>query len=264
MSNVFSRTADVYDKYRPEPPQELLQQLLVMHGTSTPDTVVDLGCSTGVSTRSWAAHAKRIIGVEPSPELCEYAGAHSTDANVEFKVGFGHDTGLPTACADIVCAASSIHWMEPATTIPEIHRILKPQGLFTHYGPVKPPVTPFLELDAEFQDFFAGAKAIQARTLGTEVIERHRWDGLVDSAMLRDKFPLYRLFYMHQYMAWGAAEYKGWVKSLGMIDKLIKAEDQAHMSLMDRFFERVDHFMKDSKCNVFFVYKVFVFKRDAS
>lgn len=261
MSNVFFRTPDVYDKYRPQPPQHLLDQLLAMNGSHKPGLVVDLGCSTGNSTRSWAPLAHRVIGVEPSAELCDFARTQGAEPNVEFKEGYGHDTGLPTACADILCAASSIHWMEPESTIPEIHRILKPNGLFAHYGPVKPPVTPFLELDAEFQVFFAKAKAIQDGSAGFSAVVRHRWDGLAESPLMRDKFPLSRLFYMHQYMNWGASEYKGWVRSLGMIDKLITAENPALNDLMAEFFERLDHFLKDRKCALFFVNKVFVFKR---
>lgn len=261
MSNVFFRNPDIYDKYRPSPPQELLDQLLVMNGAAKPDRVVDLGCSTGNSTRAWAPLVHKVIGVEPSPELCAFARTQCDSSNVEFKEGFGHDTGLPTACADIVCAASSIHWMDPEPTSAEIHRILKPGGLFSHYGPVKPPVTPFLELDAEFLSFFAKAKAIQQATKGAASDGRFRWDGLADSPLMRDKFPLSRLFYMHQYMSWGAEEYKGWVKSLGMIDKLIIAQDPGLNELMTAFFSRVDHFMMDGRCALFFVYKVFVFKR---
>ena len=126
MSNVFFRTPDVYDTYRPVPPQYLLEQLLAMNGKGRPNVVVDLGCSTGNSTRVWAAHADRVIGVEPSSELCAYAKTQCANSNVEFKEGYGHDTHLPSGCADIVSAASSIHWMDPISTIPEIHRILKP------------------------------------------------------------------------------------------------------------------------------------------
>ncbi len=60
-------------------------------------------------------------------------------ARIEYHGKLAHQTGLPDGCADIVTAAQSFHWMEPATTLGEIARILRPGGLFAAYDYDAPP-----------------------------------------------------------------------------------------------------------------------------
>lgn len=61
-SNVerFSGFADIYDKYRPEPPSTVIE-ILLNYLNKYPATVVDLGCGTGLSTFIWGDYAKDLI-----------------------------------------------------------------------------------------------------------------------------------------------------------------------------------------------------------
>src|ERR1051326_7459576 len=53
-----------YDRFRPRPPQALLDVLSRYARAERPALVVDLGCGTGLSTRAWSNVAERTIGID--------------------------------------------------------------------------------------------------------------------------------------------------------------------------------------------------------
>lgn len=121
--------ADVYHMARPRGPRFVVDCLINYLGYF-PQTVVDLGCGTGLSTRLWGTAAAEVIGVEPSPDMIAYAQEHRVPKqNIRFVNAFAHETGLAPECADLVTCSQSFHWMEPEETLQEVNRILKPGGI---------------------------------------------------------------------------------------------------------------------------------------
>jgi ubiquinone/menaquinone biosynthesis C-methylase UbiE len=122
-----------YDRFRPRPPQALLETLLQVAAIGRAAIVVDVGAGTGLSARAWSSRADRVIGVEPNLAMLDRAKEATSEENVEYVLGFGHDTGLPDACADLVTCSQSFHWMDPTPTLAETARILRPGGVFAAY-----------------------------------------------------------------------------------------------------------------------------------
>src|SRR5437870_3530266 len=79
-------------------------------GVERPRLVVDLGSGTGLSTNVWSDRADEVVGIEPNPDMRAQAVAAP---GVTFLDATAQDTGLSDACADIVTASQSLHWMEP-------------------------------------------------------------------------------------------------------------------------------------------------------
>ena len=126
----FART---YDRFRPRPPEALLDTLLQVAGVERPALVVDLGSGTGLSARAWATRAERVVGVEPNLAMLEHAREATDAANVDYVLGFGYDTGVDGGSADLVTCAQSFHWMEPEPTLAEAARVLRSGGVFAAY-----------------------------------------------------------------------------------------------------------------------------------
>lgn len=143
-SDVWSGRANSYDRTRPTPPPTLLDLLTQMIQCPRPALVVDLGSGTGLSTEIWGERAERVIGIDPNADMrreaTEKIKGRPYAEHIEYRDGFAHQTSLPDACADIVTAAQSFHWMEPTATLAEIARILRPGGLFAVYDYDLPPV----------------------------------------------------------------------------------------------------------------------------
>ena len=128
-----------YDRFRPAPPADIPNLLRQYGRVERPALVVDLGCGTGHSTRIWAEHADKIIGIEPNDDMRKIAQAQTHASNIYYQRGFGNQTSLPDAHADIVTAANALHWMEPLSTTTEIARILRSGGVFAQIDYKWPP-----------------------------------------------------------------------------------------------------------------------------
>ena len=169
-SDVWTGKANSYDRVRPTPPPALLDLLTQLIGMPHPALVVDVGSGTGLSTAIWGERAERVIGIEPNADMRKEATQNVEDhpyaAQIEYREGVAHQTGLPDGCADIVTAAQSFHWMEPTATLAEIARILRPGGLFAAYDYDWPP-TLHWELDLLSQE------------VGKRLVELVRERGLV-------------------------------------------------------------------------------------
>jgi SAM-dependent methyltransferase len=156
---VFS-FPESYDRFRPQPPETLLELLVRLAEVERPALVVDLGSGTGLSTRAWAGRADRVVGVEPDDAMRAVAEARG---GAEYVAASSSATGLLDACADIVTCSQSLHWMEPEPTFAEAARILRPAGIFAayDYDPV-PVIHP--EVDAAFDEVLDEAKALREAT----------------------------------------------------------------------------------------------------
>ncbi|GAB6927734.1 hypothetical protein JCM10914A_17170 [Paenibacillus sp. JCM 10914] len=147
-SNVdrFTGFQDTYDQHRPEAPPEVIT-LLTGYLERRPRLVVDLGCGTGLSSFAWKDAADRVIGVEPNDDMRGKAVAklnlHSLEqtqgADISFVSGYSNQLSLPDQAADIITCSQSFHWMDPATTLKEVARVLRDEGVFAVYDCDWPP-----------------------------------------------------------------------------------------------------------------------------
>jgi SAM-dependent methyltransferase len=141
--------ADVYDRFRPAPPQEVLDVLAFVARVERPELVVDFGCGTGLATRAWAGRAEAVVGVEPNPQMIAQARERTREPNVRYVEAYAADTGLPAGKADLVTCFQAFHWMEPQPALAEAARLLRLGGVFAACDyDVAPMVEP--EVDAAF------------------------------------------------------------------------------------------------------------------
>jgi SAM-dependent methyltransferase len=145
--------AGVYDRFRPAPPESVLDVLVHVAGTERPSLVVDLGCGTGLATRAWADRADEVVGLEPNPRMVEQARASTDQPNVRYDEAYAAETGLPAADADLVTAFQAFHWMEPQPVLAEAARLLREGGVFAACDYDVPPVVE-PEVDAAFAELF--------------------------------------------------------------------------------------------------------------
>jgi SAM-dependent methyltransferase len=154
--------ADVYDRFRPAPPESVLDVLAFVAGAQRPRLVVDLGAGTGLATRAWAARAEQVVGVEPNPRMLERAQAATRQPNVQYVEAYAADTGLPPAEADLVTAWQAFHWMEPQPVLAEAARLLRQGGVFAACDYEVPPVVE-PEVDAAFIDLLRARREARLR-----------------------------------------------------------------------------------------------------
>lgn len=146
----FSGFADLYDESRPKPPQ-IVTDILMLYLGKIPELVVDIGSGTGLSSFIWSNKSKRVIGIEPNDDMRNQAGMNASKrclTNISFIKAAAHETGLDKDNVDIVTCSQAFHWMEPKSTLMEIARILKNEGIFAAFDCDWPPVAGYAAEEA--------------------------------------------------------------------------------------------------------------------
>jgi SAM-dependent methyltransferase len=205
-----------YQAHRPKPPAALVDVLLRLAGTRRPALVVDLGSGTGISSRIWAPHAARVIGVEPLDEMRGIAEAGERFPNVEFRGGVAQRTGLPASSADIVTCAQSLHHTEPQGTLAEVGRILKPGGVFAAYDYDWPPLV-HVEVELVFAEFMSRVHELRARH-GIKS-QQQQWGKDEHAERMRKSgaFRYLREFVLHNTEPCTAERWVGFACSIGIV-----------------------------------------------
>ncbi|GHF31319.1 SAM-dependent methyltransferase [Deinococcus metalli] len=126
----FLGRADVYAAARPGYPAALGQWLRAAGLLDAP--VADIGAGTGLFTRLLLDHGAHVVAVEPNPEMRAQLGTALADAvpggRLTVQDGTSEATGLPDALVGLITAAQAAHWFDPAPTVQEFRRVLRPGG----------------------------------------------------------------------------------------------------------------------------------------
>ena len=140
----FSRSADAYDRARPDYPAAAVAWLEERLGLRPGRTVVDLAAGTGKLTRPLAATGAEVVAIEPVAEMRARIG----DAAARSLDGTAEAVPLPDASADAVTVAQAFHWFDGPAALAEIHRVLRPGGalaLVWNRRPLEDPVHAAIE-----------------------------------------------------------------------------------------------------------------------
>ncbi|MDR2660277.1 MAG: methyltransferase domain-containing protein [Spirochaetaceae bacterium] len=119
---------------RPAYDTVLLSGILKLMEKDAGDIILaDVGAGTGKLTKVLAEMGvNKIYAVEPNDAMREEGVAYTKEFPfIKWQAGSGEETGLPSDSVNWVTMASSFHWTDPAKSLPEFYRILKPQGFFT-------------------------------------------------------------------------------------------------------------------------------------
>ncbi len=91
---------------------------------------LDIGCSTGHTTKIYATRFKSVIGIDIDEPAIRHAVQHSATKNVEYHVMNSQQITFPSNSFDVViCNHIYEHVPDAATLLNEIHRLLKPNGI---------------------------------------------------------------------------------------------------------------------------------------
>ena len=105
--------------------------------------VVEFGAGTGYYTSVLAQKAQTLLATDIAGGMLEVAQRQVKASNVSFQVADCQDTGLPSAEFNTAFISLVIHFTEPAKTLAEMHRVLKPGGMLIIANLDMPALTGF-------------------------------------------------------------------------------------------------------------------------
>lgn len=128
----FAAVAEQWDEIRAEYFTEHMRDAAIARA-NLPDgaVVADVGTGTAFVAQGLASRAAKVIGFDASPDMLAVARRNLSNlSNVEFREAAGDQLPVPDATFDGVFANMFLHHApDPARTIKELVRTLKPNGV---------------------------------------------------------------------------------------------------------------------------------------
>jgi len=134
LAATFDRAAELYQRARPEYPDELYDRLVGVTGLAAGARVLEVGCATGKATRPLAQRGFRITCLEPGRALAEAARANLAGFDVEVVEARFEDWTPPGEPFALVFAATAWHWVDPAVRCRRAADALEPGGYLALWG----------------------------------------------------------------------------------------------------------------------------------
>lgn len=127
LRTTFDAVAERYDAVRPGYPAATVDDLVELAGLRPGDRVLEIGCGTGQLARPMVRRGLAVTAVELGAELAAVA-RRELAGSAEVVVGAFEDVPLDDDAFDLVVAATSLHWIDPAVRLAKPARILRPGG----------------------------------------------------------------------------------------------------------------------------------------
>jgi SAM-dependent methyltransferase len=130
LRQTFDSVADLYDRARPGYPPPLLDDLDARIGLGPGTRILEIGPGTGQLTVPLAERGARITAVELGADLAAVARDRTAGFPAVEVVRADFETWSPPAQPyDLVVAATAFHWLDRATRMARVARVLRPGGL---------------------------------------------------------------------------------------------------------------------------------------
>jgi SAM-dependent methyltransferase len=123
----FDAAAAQYAANRPSYPPALFDAIEELAARPlTGARVVDIGAGTGIATTLLHRRGADVLAVEPGDGMA--AQFRLSHPDIPIVRGNGNALPLATASADFITYAQAWHWTDPAHSVPEVLRVLRPSG----------------------------------------------------------------------------------------------------------------------------------------
>ncbi|WP_225824956.1 class I SAM-dependent methyltransferase [Streptomyces naphthomycinicus] len=183
----FNSAAAQYAANRPSYPPALLDAVQELAGRSLSGArTVDVGAGTGIATALLHARGADVLAVEPGAGMA--AEFRRALPHIPLVRGDGNALPVADAHADLLTYAQSWHWTDPARSVPEALRVLRPGGALALWW----------NTDALDIEWIADAADRAGRFLGVDVAAEKRKAG----ERVEGADPSGRLDFSHRTVRW--------------------------------------------------------------
>ncbi|MEU6763951.1 class I SAM-dependent methyltransferase [Streptomyces sp. NPDC046853] len=162
LSRSFDQAAERYAVSRPSYPPATLDEVEAFLGRPLQGArVADVGAGTGIATVLLRERGADVLAVEPGAGMA--AQCRNDHPGLPVVRGDGNTLPLRGRCLDLITYAQAWQWTDPARSVPEALRVLRPGGVLAVWWNTTDFDVPWIAAQHERIARFAGVPA-HART----------------------------------------------------------------------------------------------------
>jgi SAM-dependent methyltransferase len=129
LAATFDASAAFYDDARPAYPAALFEDLVRLAEMPAGGRILEIGCGTGKATAPLARRGYRMLCLEPGANLVAVAREKLAEFPLVEVAGVSfEDWATEVGVFDLVMAATSIAWVDPAVRYAKSAAVLRPGG----------------------------------------------------------------------------------------------------------------------------------------
>lgn len=132
----FKPAARYYTTGRPSYPPLLSQRIAELIGLDQDSEVLDIGAGPGFLAIDFAAHARQVTALDPSPEMLATAEQNARAAGVEIRFvrGSSYELGPQLGRFRLASFGRSFHWTDREATLRALDALIEPGGAVALIG----------------------------------------------------------------------------------------------------------------------------------
>ena len=149
-SQSFDTIANLYDKFRPEYPPELVEAVINLSGILGGGRILEIGSGTGKATRLFARRGYSIHCIEQGCNLAAVAARNLQEwPGVTFETNRFEESSDRFSDFDLVISAQAFHWVPKEIGYVKAARALKPGGALALFWNMYPGSHGQIDTDLE-------------------------------------------------------------------------------------------------------------------
>jgi SAM-dependent methyltransferase len=172
----FNAAASTYHRGRPPYPKAVFDLLADRCGLRAGARVLEIGAGNGLATGPLLAAGAHVVAVEPGESLAAILTANHPGDRLDVVVADFESAELPGGF-DLAVAATSLHWLDPATAIGKIAGLVRPGGWlaawWNEFGDTNRPTAFRDRLDGVYADLLPAEPGY--RSSRSHVLDTDRW-----------------------------------------------------------------------------------------
>jgi len=129
LKDIFSTQAEIYSRYRPSYPKELIEYILQF--VKQKKTAWDCATGNGQAAIMLADHFEKVFATDFSDKQLSFAKLHP---NIEYKIGKAEQTGFQDDTFDLITVAQAYHWFRFDEFEKEAKRVGKKGSVIAVWG----------------------------------------------------------------------------------------------------------------------------------
>jgi SAM-dependent methyltransferase len=176
---VFDEIAELYDEARQRYPEELIDDIVSLAGTTQGGRILEVGCGTGQATLAFARRGYSILGLEPGARPAEVARRNlNAYPRADIQVTTFEDWELDEGAYELVVFADSFRWIAPSVGYSKSAQALKPGGSLAIFRNTSAPEDSELrrEMDAVYRQHAPELAGYDAQRASAGAGERRQAD----------------------------------------------------------------------------------------